>query len=156
MQVQPSLVLLQKTLLHVEGLGRQLYPDLDLWETAKPHLERWNTRQLSPFTFVKKMKESFPDLVNEVPNLPAYLSAFSSLNEIVVLKRKELFLQEQALEREKRNRRRGFLWIGVLFLALGLGVTPLLESGIYESDHARVILSSAFIGLGGCFLYFSR
>ena len=156
MQVQPSLVLLQKTLLHVEGLGRQLYPDLDLWETAKPHLERWNTRQLSPFTFVKKMKESFPDLVNEVPNLPAYLSAFSSLNEIVVLKRKELFIQEQALEREKRNRRRGFLWIGVLFLALGLGVTPLLESGIYESDHARVILSSAFIGLGGCFLYFSR
>ena len=156
MQVQPSLVLLQKTLLHVEGLGRQLYPDLDLWETAKPHLERWNSRQLSPFTFAKKMKESFPDLVNEVPNLPAYLSAFSSLNELVVLKRKELFLREQALEREKRNRRRGFLWIGMLFLALGLGVTPLLESGIYESDHARVILSSAFIRLGGCFLYFSR
>ena len=156
MQVQPSLVLLQKTLLHVEGLGRQLYPDLDLWETAKPHLERWNARQISPFTFARKVKNSLPNLLNEVPNLPTYLSAFLSLNEIVVLKRKELLLREQALEREKNNKRKSFWWIGTLFLVLGLSITPLLEVGIYELDYMQLILSSAFIGLGGCLLYFSR
>lgn len=156
MQVQPSLVLLQKTLLHVEGLGRQLYPDLDLWETAKPHLERWNTRQLSPLTFAKKMKDSLPDLISEMPNLLAYLSAFSSLNEIARLKRRELSLREQIFEHKKNNKRRSFWWVGILSLALGLSVIPFLEAGIYELDCVRLMLSSAFIGLGGCLLYFSR
>ena len=48
MQVQPQLVLLQKTLLYVEGLGRQLYPQLDLWQTAKPYLEHWMRQQIGP------------------------------------------------------------------------------------------------------------
>ena len=48
MEVQPQLVLLQKTLLNIEGLGRQLYPDLDLWSTAQPFLERWMRERMSP------------------------------------------------------------------------------------------------------------
>ncbi|WP_434678441.1 ubiquinone biosynthesis regulatory protein kinase UbiB [Pseudomonas sp. R1-18] len=63
MEVQPQLVLLQKTLLHIEGLGRQLYPDLDLWATAQPYLERWMRERVSP-------KSLFSNLQSQVEQLP--------------------------------------------------------------------------------------
>jgi len=56
MEVQPQLVLLQKTLLNIEGLGRQLYPELDLWRTGKPYLERWMCERLSPVRLAKNMQ----------------------------------------------------------------------------------------------------
>ena len=68
MEVQPSLVLLQKTLLNIEGLGRQLYPELDLWQTALPYLQRWNARRLSPLTLLNRMKEQFPDWIDQLPS----------------------------------------------------------------------------------------
>lgn len=70
MQVQPQLILLQKTLLAVEGLGRQLYPDLDLWTTAKPFLEKWLKTQIGPKAFFKHMRENIPFFVEELPHLP--------------------------------------------------------------------------------------
>ena len=78
MQVQPSLVLLQKTLLNVEGLGRQLYPQLDLWQTALPFLERWNAKRLSPLTLLSKLRDNLPDLLEEIPNLPRLLTSAST------------------------------------------------------------------------------
>jgi hypothetical protein len=102
------------------------------------------------------MKDSLPDLISEMSNLPAYLSAFSSLNEIASLKRRELSLRKQILEREKSNKRRIFWWVGILSLALGVSVTPFIDAGIHGLDYVRLILSSAFIGLGGCLLYLSR
>lgn len=60
MEVQPQLVLLQKTLLYVEGLGRQLYPQLDLWDTAKPFLEDWMSRQVGPKAVINAIKEKAP------------------------------------------------------------------------------------------------
>ena len=63
MEVQPSLLLLQKTLLNIEGLGRQLYPDLNLWYTALPYLEAWNRRRLSPCTLLGKLKHRVPELL---------------------------------------------------------------------------------------------
>ena len=68
MEVQPSLVLLQKTLLNVEGLGRQLYPDLDLWQTALPYLENWHSRRISPFVFLAKIQESIPVWIDQLPD----------------------------------------------------------------------------------------
>lgn len=70
MQVQPQLVLLQKTLLYVEGLGRQLYPQLDLWATAKPFLEEWMLRQVGPKAFAKGIQEKAPYWVEKLPELP--------------------------------------------------------------------------------------
>ena len=70
MEVQPSLVLLQKTLLNIEGLGRQLYPDLDLWETALPFLERWQAKRLSPLTLLSKIRDNLPELVEILPEVP--------------------------------------------------------------------------------------
>lgn len=70
MEVQPQLVLLQKTLLNIEGLGRQLYPQLDLWTTAKPFLERWMRQQLGPGAFWRHIRENAPLWSERLPALP--------------------------------------------------------------------------------------
>jgi len=73
MEVQPQLVLLQKTLLNIEGLGRQLYPDLDLWQTAKPFLERWMSEQVGARAFVGRMRHSLPEWSERLPEIPGLL-----------------------------------------------------------------------------------
>ena len=70
MEVQPQLILLQKTLLNIEGLGRQLYPDLDLWQTAKPFLEQWMREQLGTRAFVRELKTHAPRWSETLPALP--------------------------------------------------------------------------------------
>lgn len=70
MEVQPQLVLLQKTLLYVEGLGRQLYPQLDLWKTAKPFLENWVQEQVGPLAVLKKLYSNLPFWAEKMPELP--------------------------------------------------------------------------------------
>lgn len=70
MEVQPQLVLLQKTLLYVEGLGRQLYPQLDLWQTAKPFLEKWMMNQVGPQALINALKDRAPFWVEKLPELP--------------------------------------------------------------------------------------
>ena len=69
-EIQPQLVLLQKTLLNVEGLGRQLDPDLDLWNTAKPFLEQWMNRQVGWLGFIEGLKKEAPRYVQLLPELP--------------------------------------------------------------------------------------
>ena len=73
MEVQPQLVLLQKTLLNIEGLGRQLYPDLDLWKTAKPFLENWMEDQIGPRAMLRNMKDDLPYLIEKLPEMPGLL-----------------------------------------------------------------------------------
>jgi len=68
--IQPQLVLLQKTLLNVEGLGRQLYPELDLWQTAKPYLERWMEEQIGPGAFFARLEQEAPFWIDILPRLP--------------------------------------------------------------------------------------
>jgi ubiquinone biosynthesis protein len=70
MEVQPQLVLLQKTLLNIEGLGRQLYPQLDLWRTAKPFLETWMNEQIGREAFVRKIRQNLPKFGEHLPDLP--------------------------------------------------------------------------------------
>jgi ubiquinone biosynthesis protein len=70
MQIQPQLVLLQKTLLNIEGLGRQLYPELDLWKTAQPILKRWMRERISPRTLLKQVRAQLPDSVEALKQLP--------------------------------------------------------------------------------------
>ncbi|MEQ5836080.1 ubiquinone biosynthesis regulatory protein kinase UbiB [Marinobacter sp. NFXS9] len=70
MEVQPQLVLLQKTLLNVEGLGRQLYPELDLWSTAQPFLETWMRRRIGPPGMFKTLKEHLPAWLEQSPEMP--------------------------------------------------------------------------------------
>ncbi|MBY5927835.1 ubiquinone biosynthesis regulatory protein kinase UbiB [Halomonas sp. DP8Y7-3] len=70
MEVQPQLVLLQKTLLNIEGLGRQLYPDLDLWATAKPYLEQWMKERAGAHGLWDSFKRQAPELTRQLPELP--------------------------------------------------------------------------------------
>ena len=70
MEVQPQLVLLQKTLLNVEGLGRQLYPDLDLWSTAQPFLETWMKRRIGPSGLFQTLQSRLPSWLEQSPEMP--------------------------------------------------------------------------------------
>jgi ubiquinone biosynthesis protein len=70
MEVQPQLVLLQKTLLNIEGLGRMLYPQLDLWSTAKPFMERWMQEQVGPKAFLRHVRTALPEWSEIVPAMP--------------------------------------------------------------------------------------
>jgi ubiquinone biosynthesis protein len=73
MEVQPQLVLLQKTLLNIEGLGRQLYPELSLWDTAQPFLEKWLAERYAPQTLLRRLQEESPALLEILPQLPERL-----------------------------------------------------------------------------------
>ena len=70
MEVQPSLVLLQKTLLNIEGLGRQLYPELNLWANAKPFLEQWVSDRYSPRGLLEKLQKRAPGWLEQLPQRP--------------------------------------------------------------------------------------
>ncbi len=75
-EIQPQLVLLQKTLLNIEGLGRDLDPDLDLWNTAKPFLEKWMLEQIGPQKLLEELKNQAPQYAKLLPDLPALLANY--------------------------------------------------------------------------------
>src|SRR5579862_3686819 len=72
-QIQPQLLLLQKTLLSVEGLGRQLYPDLDIWQTASPVLRRWMRERVSPKQLLRQLRNDWPDALEIIRVAPPLL-----------------------------------------------------------------------------------
>ncbi len=120
MRVQPQLVLLQKTLLNIEGLGRQLYPELDLWQTAKPFLEKWFKERMSPKTKIAEVLKQIPQVAQHFPEIPALL--FKTLeNAANEQKRAENQQKEIALLREQMEmQHRNTLWsiyIGALLIA---------------------------------------
>jgi ubiquinone biosynthesis protein len=80
MEVQPQLVLLQKTLLNIEGLGRQLYPELDLWATAHPYLERWLKNRFHPKSLYQELKRFGPEWMEKFPELP--MKIFNNIEKI--------------------------------------------------------------------------
>jgi ubiquinone biosynthesis protein len=80
MEIQPQLVLLQKTLLNIEGLGRQLYPELDLWTTAKPFLERWMKEQVGPKAILEQTRRNLGPFSEHLPEIP--LLVYRVLNKV--------------------------------------------------------------------------
>jgi len=112
-EIQPQLTLLQKTLLNVEGLGRQLDPDLDLWKTAKPILERWISQQLGWRGLVEGLKAEAPNWAKILPTLPRLLAERLDRHGQKDSK-PEFELLKQVLFEERRKRRQ--LWGALLFL----------------------------------------
>jgi len=116
MEVQPQLVLLQKTLLNIEGLGRQLYPELDLWKTAKPFLEGWMKERMGPKAVYRSIKQQAPDWLEKMPHMPQLV--FDALNQVRRLDDNRLRDQRayiaarDQLARERRPKR--YLGIGLL------------------------------------------
>jgi ubiquinone biosynthesis protein len=122
MEVQPSLVLLQKTLLNVEGLGRQLYPELDLWQTALPFLERWNRKRMQPSYLWRQLKNHVPDWVEQFPHLPQLL--LDNLNQHRQIQAINDTLQanlrhQRQRDEQQRSRERHML-IAVLIVAAAM------------------------------------
>jgi ubiquinone biosynthesis protein len=111
-EIQPQLVLLQKTLLQIEGLGRQLDPNLDLWKTGKPYLERWMSEQLGWRGLVRRMKEEAPEWSRLLPQLPRLTHAFLSRPS------KDSELQAQLESLQTRQRRLERITLAAVLIAV--------------------------------------
>ncbi|MFV1985215.1 MAG: ubiquinone biosynthesis regulatory protein kinase UbiB [Thiohalomonadales bacterium] len=149
MEVQPQLVLLQKTLLNIEGLGRQLYPDLDLWKTAKPFLEKWVASQFGPKAFLKHLRTNAPLWVEQFPKMPSLL--FEALEKInngeIEYKIEKKQIEEIKLEIKKSNQKTvravfgtGFIISSALLVNITTSIIPLLP------HFPLISVSSAVIG----------
>ncbi len=135
MEVQPSLVLLQKTLLNIEGLGRELYPELDLWTTAKPFLEDWIKQRYSPKSVLKEMQKRAPGWLEQLPKVPDQL--LNALTQPPFTGRDESTSRLAALEAKlaaTKRQQRG-LWV----LGLGLGALLLNASENLSFDSQSLI-----------------
>ena len=117
-EIQPQLVLLQKTLLNVEGLGRQLDPDLDLWVTAKPFLERWMEDQIGWRALERRLFAEAASLVQVLPELPRLLHQKLSTPAPA----SDVALKAIALAQQARNR-----WLGAIAVLLIVIILLLLR-----------------------------
>ena len=149
MEVQPSLVLLQKTLLNIEGLGKQLYPELDLWDNALPFLERWQRERLSPIANLKKIGEKVPQWLEQLPEIPELL--YDAMQEIKNARRyREHQQQEQAARMAKRRRARSrrLTLFGIAALAVSaLAMLPSMADTMATIPPAALILATAGLAL---------
>ena len=147
MEVQPQLVLLQKTLLAVEGLGRQLSPELNLWVTAKPFLENWIKDQIGPKALIRNLRQNIPFLVEQLPFLP------SLLFDVLELTKEEKIAKiiKKSKDRPKKNEKN--LWS----IGIGFGVFLALTtfSGIsyfnLVSDKKLAMIALGIAEFGGLF-----
>lgn len=142
MQVQPQLVLLQKTLLYIEGLGRQLYPQLDLWKTAKPFLERWMRQQIGVEAAFHSIKEKAPFWLEKLPEIPDLI--YDALNQV-----QYQHLQIQGLYQQYKADHRHQAQGKYLF---GIGATLLLGS-IWLLPQHHTLAQAGFIVSVICWCY---
>ena len=130
MELQPSLVLLQKTMINIEGLGKDLCPELDLWQTALPFLENWQKKRLSPWHNLKKIQEKVPEWLEQLPQLPELV--YDLLTESRASRRQaQRQLQEQTRARQlasqKLAKKRLHFGLFIILLAALTGFTALGE-----------------------------
>ena len=138
MEVQPSLVLLQKTLLNIEGLGRQLYPDLDLWATAHPFLERWMKNRFKPDALMEQIKRYGPEWLEQFPQLPQRILDFLEQPTPLVHYAKT---QPIPVETNTRKRRLSSL-LGAACLGIGLGIAlPHWGGSVQQLPASSLIFS---------------
>ena len=121
-EIQPQLVLLQKTLLNVEGLGRQLDPDLDLWVTAKPFLERWMEDQIGLRALERRLLAEAPYLMSALPELPRLLHQ----KLLAPAAASDTALMQLAAAQKTRNR-----WLAVVAVLLAIVIALLTRRGVY-------------------------
>jgi len=121
MQVQPSLVLLQKTLLNIEGLGRELYPQLDIWNTASPLVEKWLRERYSPRNLMKKLQHRLPRWLEQLPDVPDYI-----LNQLQTPPSAPPPPPPKTKSRHKHRNKDKFAWV-LIIASLLFALAPTLQ-----------------------------
>ncbi len=142
MEVQPQLVLLEKTLLNIEGLGRQLYPQLDLWSTAKPYMERWLKDQVGPRAFIKRISDSTPQLSEQLPQIP--LLAHKLLQDAEQGRLSLRWRSDDLMWMRRENRESNRRLVG----AIGAGSLIIAGSLLLALDPGNALIFSGENGLG--------
>ena len=148
MEVQPQLVLLQKTLLNIEGLGRQLYPDLDLWATAKPFMERWIEARYGPIGALRRLGDRLPDLLDQLPQLmDLLLGADARIKDLDRLAAQQREVIREATETLGSRRRRLRRAAGAALALAGLVLLwePLTAALAGGASEATVIGVAAML-----------
>jgi len=153
MPVQPQLVLLQKTLLNIEGLGRQLYPELDLWETAKPFLERWMREQVGPRALARALRRELPTVLPLLPELPGLVHELlrRQRDGQLVIRTGSDNTEQLARDLKHRTRQRdglmlgGGLLLGAIVLFLG---SEVLALGVLATAGAMVLTACGALLIG--------
>ena len=144
MEVQPQLVLLQKTLLSIEGLGRELYPELDLWQTAKPFLERWMSEQVGRRALLKGLKENLPLWAEKLPEMPGLVHRALTQLETLPEQRERQLSELAALREELRIGKRQVL---TAVTGAALLISGGLVYGLVWPGQAT-LLAALFAGTG--------
>lgn len=143
MEVQPSLVLLQKTLLNIEGLGRQLYPELDLWKTAKPFMDQWMQDRFHPKTLWQELRRYGPEWAEKFPQVPDLL--FQAADQIRQLDKVLPELQQASRASRNHSDLKNRLWgVGALFAAI-LVANPALPTTLSQLPIISILLGVAGI-----------
>ncbi len=156
MEVQPQLVLLQKTLLNIEGLGRQLYPELDLWVTAKPFLERWMLDRVGPKAFFKAVVRNTPYWVEKLPELPGMIHDFLNESRNTEAREEQRRLDVEKLSRElRRSNRLTFRAVTGSTLILSAVLILVMHTGQFTSLSGVPVPTLLLGGLGALILIFS-
>ncbi|MGC1458224.1 MAG: ubiquinone biosynthesis regulatory protein kinase UbiB [Steroidobacteraceae bacterium] len=149
MVIQPQLILLQKTLINVEGLGRELYPDLDVWSTAGPVLRTWMRERISPRAMFHNLRQQWPDLLEAVNDLPAVVkdAVRQSRSARHGVRLDESVSRSLAQILELSARRREAVTIGSAILLGGL-VWLALDGKASWPGWSMLILGAAWILIG--------
>jgi ubiquinone biosynthesis protein len=148
MEVQPQLVLLQKTLLNIEGLGRQLYPELDLWATAKPYLETWFKDRLHPLTAAQRAWRNAPGWLEKAPQLPDMVfAALKSYQTNEASQSLQMMQIQTALQQSQRaENKRQWRWLASLCLVAGFAI-PSMQPTLTAWVPALYLGASIFVFL---------
>lgn len=125
--IQPQLVLLQKTLLNIEGLGRELYPELDLWSTAQPVLEKWMREQTGLKRFVREWSKQAPSLIHKLPEFPMLVHRYLQHS---VTQKHSTELQELIKAQHETNQLLQRLTYGLIGLIVGIALVILLQRAL--------------------------
>jgi ubiquinone biosynthesis protein len=141
MEVQPQLILLQKTLLQIEGLGRQLYPELDLWKTAQPILREWAAERMSGRSFAQELRRQLPDLGEAIRALPQALQTLvqHASDGRFLVRVEQAGIEELRGELRAASRRRDGTVIGATLLLGGI---------VWVAVGASALPGLALVGAG--------
>ena len=118
LSLQPSLVLLQKTLIHIEGMGRQIYPELDFWGIAEPYLDNWLKEQFSPLKLKEFIVENKEDLLMKATEMPGFI--YEALDELRVYSKNRKSYDEKINKMQMQFQREKYI-----IRAIGIGIIVL-------------------------------